>query len=94
MPGSIYWLHLPGDPPNRSDEDGHGTCVASKVVGPTYGVAKRANIVVVKVDAEDGAVFMSDYIAAWGVVARDMNGHDLWGRAVVMTTLVGEQTRS
>ena len=94
MPGSIYWLHLPGDPPNRSDEDGHGTCVASKVVGPTYGVAKRANIVVVKINEEGGGVSISDYIAAWGVVARDMNGHDLWGRAVVTTTLVGEQTRS
>ena len=94
MPGSIYWLHLPGDPPNRSDEDGHGTCVASKVVGPTYGVAKRANIVVVKINEEDQRILISDYIAAWGVVARDMNGHDLWGRAVVTTTLVGEQTRS
>ena len=94
MPGSIYWLHLPGDPPNRSDGNGHGTCVASKVVGPTYGVAKRANIVVVKIIEEDERISISDYIAAWGVVARDMNGHDLWGRAVVVTTLVGEQTRS
>jgi len=90
MPGSIYWLHLPGDPPNRSDEDGHGTCVASKVVGATYGVAKRANIVVVKIKEDDHRISISDYIAAWGVVARDINAHDLRGRAVVVTTFVGE----
>jgi len=75
--------------------DGHGTCVTSKVVGATYGVPKGANIVVVKVNEVDEMVSISDYIAAWGVVARDMNGFDLWGKAVVITTkLVGEQPRS
>jgi len=49
MQGSLRWLYLPTEPHIQSDAVGHGTCTTSKVVGPAFGVAKSANIVVVKI---------------------------------------------
>jgi len=49
MQGSLRWLYLPTEPHIKSDAVGHGTCTTSKVVGPAFGVAKSANIVVVKI---------------------------------------------
>jgi subtilisin family serine protease len=41
---------------------GHGTHVASTIAGRTYGVAKNANIVAVKVLADDGSARFSDVL--------------------------------
>lgn len=51
------WLYA-GDPltpstgysanPGDYDADDQGTCVTGVVISPTYGVAKRANLVIVK----------------------------------------------
>ena len=94
MQGSIRWLHLPGQPHIEGDTNGHGTCVASKVVGPTFGVAKSANIVVVRVDPVNGRIPMSRAIAAWGVVARDITLRDMQRRAVVCAAMSREQSKS
>jgi len=92
MQGSIRWLYLPGEPHLPGDENGHGTCAASKVAGTTFGVAKNANIVVVKLPpALDGTLTASRVITAWGVVANDIAINNMRGKTVVCNTLMGEK---
>jgi len=94
MQGSIRWLYLPGEPKIKNDEFGHGTCVASKVAGPTFGVAKSANIVVVKMQPVAVDLHMSHVTAAWGIVAGDIASKNMRGKAVVSTAINSEQPRS
>ena len=94
MQGSIRWLYLPGEPKIKNDEFGHGTCVASKVSSPTFGVAKSADLVLVKIYPIDGKIHVSRYIAALGVVADDIASKNMRGKAVVSTAINSEQPRS
>ena len=94
MRGSLRWLYIPGEPQIQSDENGHGTCVVSKVMGPTFGVAKGANIVVVKVPPINGRFRMSRVFHSWAVAALDIASNNLQGRAVFTTTVDGEQSGS
>jgi len=94
MYGNIRWLYLQDEPHIEGDENGHGTCVTSKIVGPTFGVAKSANVVVVKLAPIAGQVHVSRVIAAWGAVAGDVASENLRGRAVVINAMGGEQSRS
>jgi len=94
MLGSIHWLFIPGQPQIRGDDIGHGTCVTSKVASPTFGVAKSANIVVVRIDPVDGMIPMSHAIAAWAVVARDIASEDMQRRSVVSLSISCEQSKS
>jgi subtilisin family serine protease len=72
---------------------GHGTCVASKVAGPIFGVAKNANLVIVQAIPAGGRQLQaSDFIAVWAVVARDIESAGLSGRAVVTASIGCEQT--
>jgi len=93
MQGRIRWLYLPDEPQIEGDENGHGTCVASKVASPTFGVAKSANIVMVKLPPINNSVNVSRYIAALAVIARDIASKNLQTRSVISTTLSGEQSR-
>jgi subtilisin family serine protease len=89
MQGNLRWLFPSNIPQNQDDEDGHGTCVASKVTGPTFGVAKRANLVIVKMPGI--STTLSQWIAGYAAVARDISSENMEGRAVVCTTLSGEK---
>jgi len=90
MQTRIRWLFLPNEPQNESDENGHGTCVTSKVTSTAYGVAKNANIVVMKVHPIDDYIAVSRYIEACAIVARDIESRGLQGKAVICSTLNGE----
>jgi len=93
LEGRIRWLFLPGEPDgpeNETDDTGHGTCVASKVVGRKFGVAKSVNIVIVKIHPIDGRIRTSRAIAALGTVAGDIARQDLQGRSVVCIASGGE----
>ena len=90
----IRWLFLPGEPQIESDENGHGTCVISKVTGRIFGVAKNVNIVAVKLAPLNGRLVGSRVIAAWAVVARDIASTNMQGRAVVGLQMGGEQSGS
>jgi cerevisin len=91
MEGTIRWLYLPDEPEIEGDDFAHGTCVVSKVVGPTFGVAKNVDIVVVKIYPINGRIHVSRFIAAWGVAAADIASKNLQGKAVVTVALGGER---
>jgi subtilisin family serine protease len=91
MLGNLLWLYLLGEAHDEDDVTGHGTCVASKIIGPTFGVAKNADLVLVKLD---GNLHVSRVIAAWGVVAADIDSGNRMGKAVVINPVGGEQSRS
>ena len=57
-------------------------------------MAKSVNIVLVKIYPIDGMLKSSRIIAAWGTVARDITSNNLQGKAVVVTALSGEKSRS
>lgn len=48
------WIHTSSVPRTEPEMDfeGHGTCVASKVAGIEYGVAKKASLIMVKIAKE------------------------------------------
>lgn len=82
MVGTRTWL-FPDDmnpgyhyPNTKDDFTGHGSCVASKVVGKNYGVAKDADLVMVKwpvtlantVDYSEEAI-----LATMNIIAHHIN---------------------
>lgn len=71
------------DPKAVNEISSHGTCVASKAVGKTVGVAKRANLVTVRVDPTPGEFF---FVRAWQAVLNDIEDRDLQGKAVVSSS--------
>jgi len=85
MRGSIRWLYPSGEPQIESDDVGHGTCVASKVVSPTFGVAKSANIVVVRMQLVNGMILTSSVIAACGIIAWAVSNQTLEHRDLELT---------
>ena len=67
---------IPRNSPD-SDQNGHGTHVAGTIASRKYGVAKKANLIAVKVLGADGSGTLSDIIAgiAWAVgEAKAANG--------------------
>lgn len=75
---------------NQDDPVDHGTCVISKVASKDYGVAKKANIVVVKMPSfkdADGDVHLDinadDLLKVFVAVQRDINTKERQGKAVV-----------
>lgn len=86
MPGTKRWLftiasdHVMDDPMFP----GHGSCIASKVAGPRFGVAKNANIVMVKLETIDGGSYsFSSIIRAFTLISEDIDANGLGGKAVV-----------
>ncbi|KAH7333759.1 peptidase S8/S53 domain-containing protein [Rhizoctonia solani] len=59
--GRAKWGATFGGYPN-ADGNGHGTALASLVVGSTYGLAKQANITAIKCFGDDGSANLSDII--------------------------------
>ncbi|KAF9164501.1 hypothetical protein DFQ26_001392, partial [Actinomortierella ambigua] len=72
------------------DENGHGTHVAGTVGGARYGVAKKANLVAVKVLDRNNRGANSGIIAGMDWVVRDARGK----RAVVNMSLGGGSSRA
>jgi len=70
--GRATWGATIPDGDDDIDGNGHGTHVAGTVAGMRYGVAKRANIVAVKVLRSNGSGSMSDVVKGveWTVDAH------------------------
>lgn len=75
-----------GDDPTATDCAGHGTHVAGTVAGSTYGVAKKAKIVSVRVLGCSGSGWTSDIVAGLDWVVS----HKPSGPSVVNMSLGGD----
>lgn len=58
--------------------DGHGSCAGSKVNGPKYGVAKQANLVVVK-----ASINIDETLDSLNKIIEDVREKKLQGKAIV-----------
>lgn len=74
------------DSPN-TDENGHGTHVASSVCGSTYGVAKKSNVVAVKVLDAGGSGYYSWVMAGISFAASNAAGNV--GKSIMNLSLGG-----
>lgn len=66
----IRWINADDVPGLQRDEDrvtGHGTCMASKIAGEFYGVAKTASLVIVKISSSIGS-----FLDALGKIMEDI----------------------
>lgn len=79
-----YWQEHAVIPSTETDEQNHGSCVLSKVAGKTYGVAKKANVVIAKVGVQQTDTALAGwYTYLLGKVREDILRENLKGRAVV-----------
>lgn len=96
-PGKDLWQILPRKDfsdwyPSKTDSVDHGACMISKAVGPEYGVAKKANIVVVKLIFEGGKLVPASLMSAIASVKQDIDdkaeqGNPITGKVVVNFSL-------
>lgn len=66
----IRWINADDVPAIQRDEDrvtGHGTCMASKIAGEYYGVAKAASLIIVKINSLIGS-----FLDALGKIILDL----------------------
>ncbi|KAK3305929.1 serine protease [Chaetomium strumarium] len=75
-----------------ADEAGHGTHVTGVVAGVTYGVAKRATVVAVKVLGRGGG--MSGLLQGLDWAVADARQRGAAGRTVINMSLSGAYTQS
>ncbi|KAM0229016.1 hypothetical protein ACHAPO_010292 [Fusarium lateritium] len=82
------WTNWKGD---NKDTDGHGTHVAGVIAGKTYGVAKKANILSLKVfkDEESDTSIVLD---AFNWAVNDIIKRDRTWRAVINMSLGGDRS--
>lgn len=83
---------IPSSP--DTDEDGHGTHVAGTIAGTTYGVAKHAHVIAVKVLDATGSGSMSTLLQGLNWAVADARDRGVVRRAVVNLSLAGVYTQS
>ncbi|KAJ1926688.1 proteinase B [Tieghemiomyces parasiticus] len=83
-------------PRNDEDEDGngHGSHVAGTIAGKTYGVAKKAQIVAVKVLGSNGSGTMSDVVKGVEFTAIDHKSRNPKGTSIANMSLGGGPSRT
>jgi subtilisin family serine protease len=77
-----------------TDEDGHGTHVAGIIAGKTYGVAKKATVVAVKVLDKSGSGSMSGLLQGLNWAVADAKKRGVTEKAVINMSLTGAYTQS
>jgi subtilisin family serine protease len=76
----------------QTDDNGHGTHVAALAAGSSFGVAKSANIIAVKVLDSSGQGSVSNVISAINWVITDMKSYS--GRSIINLSLGGSEKSS
>ncbi|KAI5366427.1 Putative peptidase S8/S53 domain, peptidase S8, subtilisin, His-active [Septoria linicola] len=74
---------------SAADGNGHGTHCAGTIAGSTYGVAKRANIIGVKVLGSDGSGTNSGVLAGIDWAVNNARNNNRIGRSVISMSLTG-----
>ena len=87
MHGSKRWLYAQHADEIESDPLGHGTAMLSKAVGLNHGVAKQADVVIVKMIlgalATSLSMSVSSIISALVLILDDIEQQGLQGKAVI-----------
>ncbi|KAL0930100.1 alkaline proteinase [Colletotrichum truncatum] len=89
--GGKDFLYAPGADKKPTDDYPdigypEGTCAASKIFGPQFGVAKKANVVMVKLSGRSGmigAITMTEMLTALALIKNDIHKRGIKGKAVV-----------
>ncbi|KAF4589635.1 alkaline proteinase [Ophiocordyceps camponoti-floridani] len=84
-------LCLPGG--NFTDTLGHGTHVAGVIAGTRFGVAKKANIVDVKVAGTNNAITVLSTVSALNWAYNDMESKGRTNRSVINLSVGGQCNR-
>ncbi|RYP89144.1 hypothetical protein DL769_000192 [Monosporascus sp. CRB-8-3] len=84
---SMGYVALPGV--DDADNVGHGTHVAGTVAGASVGVAKRANVIGIKVFDSSVSTSMTDVLDAFNWAVDDIVSNDRQDKAVIVMSLGG-----
>ncbi|PHH83194.1 hypothetical protein CDD82_3119 [Ophiocordyceps australis] len=79
---------------DHDDNNGHGTHVAGIIASKTYGVAKKASIISVKVFNENGRTYKSDSIQAFHWAVTDILQKGRATRAVINISSGGRRSEA
>ncbi|CAN8100839.1 unnamed protein product [Discula destructiva] len=77
-----------------TDENGHGSHVAGTIAGARFGVAKKANVIGVKVLDANGDGTNSRVLAGMNFVAESVTQLNLTGKSVVNMSLGGARSNA
>lgn len=91
--GRIRWGANTVDGDNR-DGHGHGTHTAGTFAGETFGIAKKASVVAVKVLGSDGSGSFSGIIEGINWCVNDARSSSALGKAVMNLSLGGGFTQA
>ncbi len=78
----------------NDDQNGHGSHVAGTIGGATFGVAKKVNLVAVKVLGADGSGANSGVLNGMQFVIDDVQKRGIAGKAVMNMSLGGSLSRA
>lgn len=83
---SIEWIYAldVATQTTDGDPDGHGTCMASKIGGPLFGVAKRSSLIIAKATPSVGS-----FIDILGKVLSAVQKRPFFGRAETVISIAG-----
>ncbi|KAH8144906.1 uncharacterized protein LAJ45_11112 [Morchella importuna] len=87
--GRAVWGYNAVSGSSNTDANGHGTHVAGTIAGTTYGIAKKATIIAVKVLGDDGSGTNAGVIAGINWVASNAQSNGRTTKSVANMSLGG-----